>query len=115
MRKVIRELLENAIVHADYEDSYELRVQKDKDMIILTNPGELGMVKEQAMQNGIQDAKNPVLREMFSFIGIGQGIGAGLPMVASLCKEYNLGEIQLQEQLHPDTVTLKLKIHQESL
>ncbi len=115
LRKVIRELLENAIVHADYEDSYELRIQKDKDMITVTNPGELGMVKEEAMQNGIQDAKNPVLREMFSFIGIGQGIGAGLPMVASLCKKYNLGEIQLQEQLHPDTVTLKLKVRQQSL
>lgn len=115
LRKVIQELLENAIVHADYEDSYELRVQKDKDMITVTNPGELSMVKEEAMQDGIENAKNPILREMFSFIGIGQGTGAGLPMAASLCKNYNLGEIQLYEQLHPDTVTLKLKIRQERL
>lgn len=64
----IREALINSIIHADFSIGLSILVVRRPDMIAFRNPGEMRVPVDQALQGGVSDCRNKLLRKMFSML-----------------------------------------------
>lgn len=105
----IREALTNTLVHADYNESGSILIEKDNNTFIFSNPGNLRIPKERALKGGESDPRNPTLHKMFSLIGIGERAGSGLVTIQAAWRKQHWQHPILEEVVQPDKVILTLK------
>jgi len=105
----IREALTNTLVHADYNESGSILIEKKNNTFIFSNPGNLRIPKERALKGGESDPRNPTLHKMFSLIGIGERAGSGLITIQTAWKTLHWQHPVFEELVQPDKVILTLK------
>lgn len=105
----IREALTNTLVHADYNESGSILVEKKNNTFVFSNPGNLRIPKERALKGGESDPRNPTLHKMFSLIGLGERAGSGLITIQTAWKTQHWQHPVFEELVQPDKVILTLK------
>lgn len=105
----IREALTNTLVHADYNETGSILVEKNNNTFIFSNPGNLRIPKERALKGGESDPRNPTLHKMFSLIGLGERAGSGLITIQNAWKNQHWQRPILEELVQPDKIVLTLK------
>jgi len=106
--RALREALINTLVHADYLGRAPILIEKYIDGFLFKNPGLLRISIEIAFEGGESDCRNRILHQMFSYIGLGERAGSGLPKIK---QAWNLCSFQvdLYEILDPyDQTILKI-------
>ena len=83
MDKALREARVNALGNTDYDGRRRLTVQKWPEYIQITNPGTFRISVQRALIGGVPDARNEVLRKMFSMIYVTQHSGSCLGTASS--------------------------------
>ena len=105
----IREALTNTLVHADYNESGSILIEKKNNTFVFSNPGNLRIPKERALKGGESDPRNPTLHKMFSLIGLGERAGSGLITIQTAWKTQHWQHPVFEELVQPDKVILTLK------
>lgn len=95
----LREIVINAIVHADYSMSgMGIKVAIFDDRLEITNPGALpfGLTLEAAM-SGVSRLRNRVIGRVFRELGIIEQWGSGIGRILNACTQAGLTKPQFQE------------------
>ena len=110
VHKALREALANCLINADYYGRQGIVVIKEKDSIILSNPGGFRIDVETAKSGGISDPRNGALIKMFNLIDIGERAGSGIPNIFSVWKKQGWPAPVITEDFDPDRITLSLAL-----
>ena len=113
VHKALRELLANALIHADYHGRQGIVIEKRFRRLMFRNPGCLRMSKEAAIGGGRSDARNSRIFNIFALINIGERSGTGLSDIYSIWKEYGYEEPTITETYQPDQTTVTVQIELE--
>jgi len=105
---VLREVLANALIHADYHGRRGIVIEKQFDTIIFRNPGDLRLAKEIAIEGGTTDARNSKIFNIFALIDVGERSGMGLSNLYSTWAELGYDRPDLEEFHEPDQTVLKV-------
>ncbi len=108
VHKAIREALANCIVNTDFYLPRGIVIKKERDSIVLENPGAIRTGKKQMLKGGISDPRNKALMKMFNMIGIGERAGSGVPDIYSVWESQGWIKPQVIEEYSPDRTILKL-------
>lgn len=109
--RVARELLLNAIVHADYaQHGAPIRVSLFDDRLEIENPGILlsGLTVDD-IKHGISKLRNRTIGRVFKELGYIEQWGSGIQRVIEECKQAGLPEPVFQELAFRFRVTVSLK------
>jgi ATP-dependent DNA helicase RecG len=96
---ILREVIINAIVHADYsQKGAPFRIAFFDDRIEVENPGFLlpGMTIED-MKQGISKIRNPVIARVFRELNLIEQWGSGIPRIFKEADELGLKEPEIRE------------------
>jgi len=102
----IRELLANALIHADYHGRRGIVIEKQAQTISFSNPGIFRVNKAVAVEGGTSDARNSHIFNIFALVDIGERSGMGLADLYGHWKKYNLPEPAITEEYDPDRVKI---------
>ena len=105
---VLREVLANALIHADYHGRRGIVIEKQFDTIVFRNPGDLRLAKEIAIEGGTTDARNSKIFNIFALIDVGERSGMGLSNLYSTWAELGYDRPDLEEFHEPDQTVLKV-------
>ena len=109
----IREVLANALIHADYYGTRGIVIEKTCDSIQVSNPGNFRIPINEAIAGGISDARNSRIFNMFSLIDVGERSGMGLCNLFNVWEQNNLVKPVVSETITPvERVTIELKFVQ---
>ena len=109
----IREVLANALIHADYYGTRGIVIEKTCDSIQVSNPGNFRIPINEAIAGGISDARNSRIFNMFSLIDVGERSGMGLCNLFNVWEQNNLVKPVVTETITPvERVTIELKFVQ---
>ncbi|MCQ2394512.1 MAG: putative DNA binding domain-containing protein [Kiritimatiellae bacterium] len=103
---VLREVLANALIHADYHGRRGIVIEKQFDTIVFRNPGDLRIAKEVAIEGGTTDARNSRIFNIFALIDVGERSGMGLSNLYSTWTELGYDRPDLEEYHEPDQTVL---------
>ena len=117
VHKALRELLANALIHADYHGRQGIVIEKRFRRLMFRNPGCLRMSNEAAIGGGRSDARNSRIFNIFALINIGERSGTGLSDIYSIWKEYGYEEPTITETYQPDqtTVTVQVELEEDAV
>lgn len=105
---VLREVLANALIYADYHGRRGIVIEKQFDTIVFRNPGDLRLAKEIAIEGGTTDARNSKIFNIFALIDVGERSGMGLSNLYSTWAELGYDRPELEEFHEPDQTVLKV-------
>jgi len=105
-----RELLVNALIHADYSGFRGIRAEWRFDRFLVRNPGNLRIPYEEMVEGGISDPRNPHIAIMLGLIGFSERAGSGVSDVFSICRKLGLPPPEYKETSDPETVTVNLML-----
>jgi len=97
--RAVRELLVNAVVHADYaQQGAPIRVSIFSDRIEIENPGVLlaGLTVED-IKHGVSKLRNRVIGRVFKELGFIEQWGSGIQRATGECRQAGLREPKLEE------------------
>lgn len=106
MHDAVREGLVNALIHADYLGRRPVVVQKYRDRVEFSNPGDMRVPVDVALQGGISDARNPTLMKMFSLLAACERAGSGLDAIQTACRQAQAGQPIMHVSYDPDCTKL---------
>lgn len=106
----IREALANALSHANYYDRNGVLVRKEKEQILIANPGDMRVDAEAVLRGTAPDARNERISRMFHLIGVGDGSGKGLARIRRIWTQRGWNSPRLLEEFNPDRVVLILPL-----
>ena len=109
----IRELLANALIHADYLGRRGIVIEKQAHTISFSNPGIFRVNKAVAVEGGTSDARNSHIFNIFALVDIGERSGMGLADLYGHWKKYNLPEPAITEEYDPDRVKITVYTDEE--
>jgi len=112
IHRSIRELLANALIHADYHGRRGIVIEKQAHTISFSNPGIFRVNKAVAVEGGTSDARNSHIFNIFALVDIGERSGMGLADLYGHWKEYGLPEPVISEEYDPDRV--KVTVYTDS-
>ena len=115
VHKALRELLANALIHADYHGRQGIVIEKRYSKLMFRNPGCLRMAKEAAIGGGRSDARNSRIFNIFALINIGERSGTGLSDIFSIWKEYGYEQPAITETYQPDQTTVTVQVELEEV
>lgn len=115
VHKALRELLANALIHADYHGRQGIVIEKRYSKLMFRNPGCLRMAKEAAIGGGRSDARNSRIFNIFALINIGERSGTGLSDIFSIWKEYGYEQPTITETYQPDQTTVTVQVELEEV
>ena len=106
--KAFRELLANAIIHRDYTIAgSEISVWIYDDRVEIRSPGGLpNSLDIEKVKFGAKYHRNPVLAQFFSYAGIVEMMGQGIPKVDEWLEENGNPELEIKEDEHEVVVTM---------
>jgi len=113
IHKSLRELLANALIHADYHGRRGIVIEKQAQTISFSNPGIFRVNKAVAVEGGTSDARNTHIFNIFALVDIGERSGAGLADLYGHWKKYDLPEPVIAEEYDPDRV--KVTVYTDSV
>lgn len=108
--KSLRELLANALIHADYHGRRGIVIEKQFNRLMFRNPGGLRMSKEEAIAGGNSDARNAKIFNIFALINVGERSGMGLSDLFARWAEAGYDRPTVSESYEPDQVTVSVQI-----
>ena len=106
VHKALREVLANALIHADYHGRRGIVVEKHFRTITFSNPGTMRINKSVAVAGGTSDARNTAIFNIFALVDIGERSGMGLANLHGLWKKYGYAEPKITESYDPDRTVL---------
>ncbi len=114
VHKCIREALSNCLIHAQFDESGSIVVEKRQNYFKFANPGNMRVPIDEAFKGGQSDPRNPLLHKMFSYLGYGERAGSGLSMINDIWKEKGWIVPRIEETFHPNRTTLILYTKEDS-
>lgn len=111
--RAIREIVMNAIVHADYAiKGVTINIVIFDDRIEITNPGALpfGITLEKAL-SGASRVRNRVIAKVFHALNWIEQWGRGFGIIIKECKKFGLGSPEFEELNNQFRVTLFAKLN----
>ena len=112
IHKSLRELLANALIHADYHGRRGIIIEKQAQTISFANPGIFRVNKAVAVEGGTSDARNSHIFNIFALVDIGERSGTGLADLYGHWKKNNLPAPVITEEYDPDRV--KITVYTDS-
>lgn len=102
--EALRETVVNALAHRDYRSTANVQVYIFKDRVEIVSPGGLpaGMTKADLGIKSIP--RNPLLFAMLHRMEAVEHIGSGIKRIRNLCREYGVGEPEIEVSEHWFTV-----------
>ena len=110
VHKALRELLANALIHADYHGRRGIVIEKHYDTITFRNPGCMRLARELAIAGGNSDARNARIFNIFALIDVGERSGMGLSNFYSVWDECGYDRPIIEELHEPDQTVLTVKL-----
>ena len=83
-------------------------IKKEKEKLVLENPGYIRIGKKQMRMGGESDPRNKALMKMFNLINIGERAGSGVPNIFNVWEDENWEEPEIIEEFDPDRTILVL-------
>lgn len=108
--KSLRELLANALIHADYHGRRGIVIEKQYKTLMYRNPGCLRLSKTEAIAGGNSDARNVKIFNIFSLINVGERSGMGLSDLFARWQEAGYAQPTITETYDPDQVTVTVQV-----
>lgn len=108
VHKAVREAAVNMIIHADYHSTGVLKVEKNDDGFLFSNPENLKLPVQAIYEGGHSVARNPKIQNMFRMIGLGDNIGSGFPTILRAWGEENWRQPDLYDDQELHQVELRL-------
>lgn len=108
-RKALRELLANALIHADYYGRCGIVIEKAPAGIKVSNPGTFRISPDAAVAGGLSDARNSSIFNMFALVGIGERAGLGLCDVCHIMESYGGQTLNVAESFNPERVAVSVR------
>ena len=102
VHKALREVLANALIHADYRGRRGIVIDKYPKRLEVSNPGTLRMSKSVAIAGGTSDARNGKIFNIFSLVRIGERSGMGLSSLYGVWEKEKFAEPSIIESYEPD-------------
>ena len=115
VHKALRELLANALIHADYHGRRGIVIEKHYDTITFRNPGCMRLSRELAIAGGNSDARNTRIFNIFALIDVGERSGMGLSNFYSVWDECGYERPTIEELHEPDQTVLTVKLDASDL
>lgn len=106
--KAQREIVLNAIVHADYLGRGGIVIVSRTDGLTVRNPGNFRIPPEKAAKGGYSDARNPTLMKMFTLVGFVERSGSGIYRIFRACRAMSLPQPEIEEGYDPSCVVFKM-------
>jgi len=108
----IREALVNTLVHCSYSEQGNLVIIRERDKIIMRNPGRMLISVEDFYTGSHSLCRNPILQKIFMLLGFGEKAGSGADYIVKGWQDSQWGCPQIEETVQPDTVLLTLNIEE---
>lgn len=108
VHKAIREAVVNMMIHSDYLITGVLKIVKNDEGFVFSNPGSLKLPVRLIYEGGHSVARNPRIQSMFRMIGLGDNIGSGFPAILRAWGDENWRKPDLSENTDLHQVELKL-------
>lgn len=110
LHDALRELLLNALVHADHYGRQGIVVIKAKDFYSFSNPGDIRIGLKVALSGGVSDSRNSVIMRMFALIDKVERAGMGIPQAIDSWK--NLLQVTPHYQViySPERTMVRLEV-----
>ena len=102
VHKALREVLANALIHADYHGRRGIVIDKYPKRLAVSNPGTLRMSKSVAIAGGTSDARNGKIFNIFSLVRIGERSGMGLSSLYGTWEREHFAAPSIVESYEPD-------------
>jgi predicted HTH transcriptional regulator len=115
--KALREVLANALIHADYYGRRGIVIEKRRDKIVIANPGICRPDVKEVMEGNVSDPRNPILFKMFALIDIGERSGSGVYKLIKLWQKagWELPYLETSFENERSTLTIPIIIEEEEL
>ena len=113
VHKALRELLANALIHADYHGRQGIVIEKRFNRLMFRNPGCLRMSRDAAIAGGRSDARNSRIFNIFALIDIGERSGTGLSDIFATWKECGYERPTITETYQPDQLSVVVFVETE--
>jgi predicted HTH transcriptional regulator len=113
VHKAIREALINLIIHSDYLITGTLKVEKNDDSFLFSNPGSLKLPVQTIYNGGNSKPRNPRIQTMLRMIGYGENAGSGFPTILSAWQEESWRQPDLKD--NPELKQVELRLWMVSL
>ena len=108
VHKAIRESIVNMLIHSDYMISGVLKIIKEDNGFIFSNPGSLKLPIRRIYEGGNSKARNPKIQTMLRMIGYGDNVGSGFPTILDAWRGEKWREPDLYEDTDLQQVDLRL-------
>ena len=108
VHKAVREAFANCIVNTDFYLPRGIVVLKERNKIIMQNPGSIRTGKDQMLRGGVSDPRNKAIMKMLNLISIGERAGSGVPNICSVWASKGWNDPVVEEQYAPDRTVLTL-------
>ena len=109
VHKSIREVLANALIHADYNGRQGVVVEKYFKKLVISNPGSLRISKSVAIAGGTSDARNAKIFNIFSLVKIGERSGFGLSQLYGTWESAGYAKPVFKESFDPDRMRIEVE------
>ena len=106
----MREVVANALIHADYHGRQGIVIDKYPKRIEVSNPGILRISKAVAVAGGTSDARNAKIFNIFSLVKIGERSGMGLSQLYGNWEEAGYARPQLSESFNPERTKVEIEV-----
>ena len=113
VHKALREVLANALIHADYHGRRGIVIDKYPKRLEVSNPGTLRMSKSVAIAGGTSDARNGKIFNIFSLVRIGERSGMGLSSLYGVWEKEKFAASSIVESYEPDRTKVMVEFESD--
>lgn len=110
LHDALRELLLNALVHADHYGRQGVVVIKAKNFYSFSNPGDIRIGLKVALSGGVSDSRNSIIMKMFALIDKVERAGMGIPQAVDSWQSILQVTPHYQVTYNPERTTVRLEI-----
>ena len=110
IHRSVREVVANALIHADYHGRQGIVIDKYPKRIEVSNPGILRISKAVAVAGGTSDTRNTKIFNIFSLVKIGERSGMGLSQLYGNWEEAGYAMPQLSESFNPERTKVEIDV-----